>query len=279
VLTRYVTLSLGDRHDLTARAHIALLNAMAWAPAPAEFWLVTDRPDLFGFFGDRLRIQVVDAATLAAWKGRHGFFWRIELMTALTIARLGGGHTVYFDSDVLMRLPLDDLVAALSTGDVLMHEREYDLAIARRRGQRDLWRQVAGRQAAGLTVAAPCPMWNAGLIAVGDGNQPVLERALAVLDGLMDAGVAHNLVEQLAISLSLAATGRLREGRGWMDHFWCNKDGYGESIDRQLAEILYRRLPVESAVAHCKANPIVRPLIVRRRWWNRLFLGLAGMRR
>ncbi len=269
--TRFVTLSLGERHDLTARAHLSILTVMAWAPPGCEFCIVTDRPDLFAWFGDRLRTLAVDAATLRAWRGKHDFFWRVELMTVVHAAAQGPGNVVYHDSDVLMRRELTDLCAALSSGDVFMHEHEYDLAASRRAGQRRLWRQLAGRK-----VPPPCPMWNAGLIAVGAGNHAVLDQALITLDRLMDDGVAHTLVEQLAISQAFAATGRLRAGQPWMDHFWSNKDGYAVAIDRQLAQILTRRLDVETAIALVRAEPILLPLVVRRRWWSKLLIRLAG---
>lgn len=268
--TRFVTLSLGERHDLTARAHLSILSAMAWAPAGSEFCIVTDRPDLFGWFGPRLRILAVDAATVRAWRGRHDFFWRVELMTVVHAAAQGPAHVVYHDSDVLMRRDLTDLCSALAVGDVFMHEHEYDLASSRRAGQRRLWRQVASR------IPAPCPMWNAGLIAVGAGNHAVLGNALETLDRLMDEGVAHTLVEQLSISLAFAATGRLRDGRTWMDHFWSNKEGYAVAIDRQLAQILTRRLDVDGAIALVRSEPILLPLVVRKRWWSKLLIRLAG---
>lgn len=273
MLTRYVTLSLGERHDLTARAHLALLAAMAHAPQPAEFCLVTDRPELFRWFGDRLRLLIVDPDTLTRWKGRHGFFWRVELMTVVHAAAQGPAHVVYLDSDVLARRSLEGLVTGLAAGEVFMHLHEQDLATARRAGDRRLWRLVRGREG----FAAPCPMWNAGVIAVGADNHAVLDRALASLDSLMDAGVHHTLVEQLAISATFAATGRLKAAAGLMDHFWSNKEGYGRDIDRQLAEILYRGLDVEAAIAYVRAHPIIRPLVVRRRWWNRLFRPFAGV--
>ena len=270
MITRFVTLSLGDRHDLTARAHLSILSAMAWAPTGSEFCIVTDRPELFDWFGNRLRILAVDAATVKAWRGKHDFFWRVELMTVVHAAAQGPAHIVYHDSDVLMRRDLAPLCAALAAGDVFMHEHEYDLARSRRAGQRRLWRQISAR------IPAPCPMWNAGLIAVGAGNHGVLAQALDGLDRLMDEGVAHTLVEQLAISLAFSATGRLRAGREWMDHFWSNKEGYAVAIDRQLAQILTRQLDLDAAIALVREQPILLPLVVRKRWWSRLLIRLAG---
>ena len=270
MLTRYVTLSVGDRHDLTARAHLAVLAMMAHAPQPAEICIVTDRPELFRWFGERLRLLIIDAATLAAWKGRHDFFWRVELMTVVHTAAQGPAHVVYFDSDVLARASLAPLVEGLASGDVFMHLHEHNMASRRCSGDRQLWRQMVGREAGGVHFSAPCPMWNAGVIAVGAANHPLLGRALGALDGLMDGGIHHNMIEQLAISTVFAATGRLRPAAQWLDHFWENKAGYSREIDRQLAEIHYRGMSVDDAVSYVHSHPIIRPLRVRRRWWNRL---------
>ncbi|MDP3073199.1 MAG: hypothetical protein Q8N18_23095 [Opitutaceae bacterium] len=276
MLNRFVTLSVGGQHDLTAWAHVSILSAMAWAPPDSEFCIVTDQPESFGWFGDRIRILRVDAATLWDWRGRHDFFWRIELMCVVHAAALGPANVIYHDSDVLMRKDLSGLCSALSAGDVFMHEFEYELSTARRRGQRRLWRQIAGREVAGYRMAAPRPMWNAGLIAVGSETHALLDQALVLLDGLMDEGVRHNLVEQLAISTVFGATARLRQGRPWMDHFWANKDGYAVAMDRQLAQILTLGLDVDSAVSMVRREPILLPLVVRKRWWSKLLARVAG---
>lgn len=276
MLNRFVTLAVGGQHDLTAWAHISILSAMAWAPPDSEFCVVTDHPESFGWFGDRIKILRVDAATLREWRGRHDFFWRIELMCVVHAAAQGPANIIYHDSDVLMRTDLANLCSALTDGDVLMHEFEYELSTAKRRGQRRLWRQVAGREVAGFQLTAPCTMWNAGLIAVGSANHALLHRALVLLDDLMDEGVRHNLVEQLAISTVFGATARLRQGRPWMDHFWANKDGYAVAIDRQLAQILTLGFDVDSAISMVRREPIVLPLVVRKRWWSILLARLAG---
>jgi len=276
MLNRFVTLSVGGQQDLTAWAHVSILSAMASAPPNSEFCIVTDQPESFGWFGDRIKILRVDAATLRDWRGRHNFFWRVELMCVLHAAAQGPANVIYHDSDVLMRKDLSNLCSALDEGDVLMHEFEYNLSTAKRRGQRRLWLQVAGREVAGFRLTAPGAMWNAGLIAVGSRNHALLDQALILLDALMDEGVHHNLVEQLAISTVFGATTRLREGRPWMDHFWANKDGYAVAIDRQLAQILTLGLDVDSAISMIRQEPIVLPMVVRKRWWSIMLARLAG---
>ena len=40
--------------------------------------------------------------------------------------------------------------------------------------------------------------------------------------------------------------------------------------------MLIRGLDLDQAIAEVRAHPIQRPLMVRRRWWNRYFARLAG---
>ena len=276
---RFLTFSLGDEPGYTARAHFAMLAMMAQAPAGSEFLLITDRPQHFRWFGDRVRVSGIDAATLRSWRGPQDFFWRIEIEVLRHAASFGPADLVYFDSDVLARRPVDELVQALGAGDVFMHLHEHDLASSPRRGQRELWHLVQSRIIAGSPVIPPAPMWNAGVMAVGQQNLALIDRVLAACDELTAAGITHFLTEQFAYSHVFAATGRLRAASPWMDHFWGNKPGYDQDIYQQLALIHCRGLSVSEAVAFVRDHPIVRPLMVRRRWWNRYFTNLAGVDR
>lgn len=274
--TRFLTFSLGDGPAYNARAHLAMLAMMAQAPAGSEFLIISDRPDHFRWFAGHATVSGIDAATIRSWKGPQDFFWRVEIEVLRHAATFGPANLVYFDSDVLARRPVAELVHGLEAGDVFMHVHEADLAGSRRRGQRDLWRQLQGRTVAGTPVVAPAPLWNAGVMAVGRQDTALIDRVLAACDELTGAGITHFLTEQFAYSHVFAATGRLRPASPWMDHFWCNKPGYDQSIYEQLAQIHYHGWSVPEAVAFIRDHPIQRPLVVRRRWWNRFFVGLAG---
>lgn len=276
--TRFLTFSLGDAPAYTARAHLAMLAMMGHAPAESEFLIITDRPQHFRHFENHAVISGVDDATISRWKGPQNFFWRIEIEVLRHAASFGPAHLVYFDSDVLARKPVGDLVAGLAAGDVFMHVHESDLAHSLRRGQRDLWRQLQGRRTiGGIPVVPPAPLWNAGVMAVGHQQVDLIDRVLATCDELTAAGITHFLTEQFAYSHVFHATGRLRAASPWMDHFWCNKPGYDQSIYEQLTQIHYQNMSIPEAVAFVRAHPIHRPLVVRRRWWNRFFIGLSGL--
>lgn len=213
----------------------------------------------------------------ADWSGPQRFFWRTKLKAVVAACELGPADVVYADSDMVARAPFADLSAALAAGDTFMHEHEYVLSRRGRKGDRALWQQVRGRTAGGVEIRDPAPMWNAGLVAVGAAKLPLLADCLRVCDELTAAGVSHNLLEQFAWSIRLHADGRLREGRRWFDHYWGNKPGWDEAIDALLSRILIDRLDLPAAVALVRAHPIRRPLLVRRRWWNRWFIPFSGL--
>ena len=276
---RIVLLTFGDHIETHWQAHHCLLTTMAQAPTDTEYVLVTDRANHYRWFGDRVRFLSVDAGKLATWKGAHGFFWRVKLEAVLAAARLDGAvpaHTCYLDSDILCRQPLADFVAALAAGDTFMHLQESVFAHARRSSHRTLRDHLVGKAIAGLPITGDHAMWNAGVVAVGAGQVELLARALALCDAIITADYTHRLAEQFAFSAALQSSGRLRPAEPWFDHYWGNKPGFQQSITEQLATFLVRGMGVDQAVAHVRAHPIQRPLIVRRRWYNRLFAPLAG---
>lgn len=277
MLTRIFTFTVGDRHDIVARTYLALLSAIAWAPREAEVALVTDRPGLYRWFGDRLRLYPIDAATVRAWRGRHDYFWRAKMQSLIYAAAQSPANILYLDSDVLVRKPLDDLVTAVEGGDVFLHVEEQDLAKAKRRGDRRMWRNLRGRTAAEVTFADSCPMWNAGVIAVGAERHALLERGLEILDALNDGGFDHWLAEQLSVGVALRETKRIRPAEAWMTHYWGNKEGYQPDIDQQLVHFLCCGMGVDEAAAYVREHPILKPVLVRRsRWWQKALRRLAG---
>jgi hypothetical protein len=273
--TRYALFVFGDHIATHCQAWLALLTTMAHAGQPAEFVVLTDHPALYAWFGSRVSALPVTEATMREWRGSSGFFWRMKIQAVRYAASLGPAHVVYLDSDILARQPLAPLSAALAAGAVFMHEREFALGTSRRRGHRQLARQLVGTSSAGVTVTADTAMWNAGVVAVGAAHHGLLDQTLERCDAFCRSGT-HTLLEQLAFSVSLSTTGRLGPASAWFDHYWGNKPGFQHAITAQLAELQVRGMHVEQAIAFVAAHPIQRPLMVRRRWWNRYFAGLAG---
>ena len=274
--TRYLLLVFGDGDSHYHQAQHAILSLLAHVPAEAkagesEVVVVTDRPQRFAWLASLITVEVVDEATLTAWRGASGFFWRIKLHALL--AHAGTDHAlVYLDSDVLVRKNLAPLLAHLEAGGTAMHVREFNLAARRRRGDKALYAAAGGRLWAGLAVDADSWMWNAGVAAVGPAGKPLLAKALAACDELCAGLGIHSLNEQLALSLALASGGKHIPAQPWIDHYWDNKPGYLDSIVAQQARFLMTNATPAEAVAWVRDHPIERPLSVRQTWWQKRLL-------
>lgn len=278
VLTRWLFLVFGESDEHYAQAHLAALTLLAHAPEPRELLLATDHPARFAWLARApgVRVAALEPAQLTAWKGAHGFFWRIKLM-AIRAHLPDDGALVYLDSDTFARSPLGPLVARLASGARLMHERERPLAESRRRGDRTLWAACRGRDFGGVRVAEDAAMWNAGVVGVGPDGGPAIDRAIAACDAFCAAFGNHNLNEQFALSLALAEGGRLEPASPWIDHYWGNKPDHARAIGAQLGRILGDGLDPLAAAAWVAANPIRLPLHVRRPWWKKALARRLGV--
>ncbi len=272
--TRFVFVTFGDREALHVQAWYSMLSVMAYAPRDIEIVMVTDAPERYRWFGDRVRVVPVDAGRIRAWRGAHDYLWRVKIEAMRHGATLGPEPIVYCDCDVVARADLAPMLRQLAGGAVFMHHRELELGRMTRRTMRPLRDHIVGRSWAGLPVTGASTMWNAGVVGVADHS--LIDRALVMCDEMMDSGFQHSLYEQLSFSLTLAAAGRLAPAEPWMVHYWDNKEGWSISVAESVAAIAVRGLDVDGAIEYVRTHPINRPVQVRKKWWNRYFVKLAG---
>jgi hypothetical protein len=277
VLNRLCLVSFGDRDEWYAQAYLAILTALGRIPPPCEVVVATDRPERYRWFGDRIHIEPLTPKQTERWSGPQRFVWRVVLKAIAEIARRPPfANLLYVDVDTLVRRPLDDLFALLQSGVVFLDKRESRLC--RRRGDhRRLWKQVRGRTFLGFRVHERTEIWNSGVVALGAENLYLAEKSLGLCDAMTAAGVQNRLVEQLAQSVVLEATGRLREAAPWIDHYWGNKPGYDARVHEQLATILVRGMSVAEAMEYVRDHPIRRPLRMKPRWWHAYLRRFAGV--
>jgi hypothetical protein len=268
VLNRLCLVSFGDRDAWFAEAYLAILTALDRLPPPFAVVVATDRPERYRWFGERIRIELLSPERIERWSGPQRFVWRVVLKAiAETARRPPNANFLYVDVDTLVRRPLDDLFALLRSGAVFLDKRESRLW--RRRGDhRLLWNQVRGREFLGFHIDRRTEMWNSGVVGLGAENLHLAERSLQLCDAMTAAGVQNRLVEQLAQSVVLVASGRLREATPWIDHYWGNKAGYDTGVHERLATILVRGMGVDEAIRYVRDHPIGGPLRMKPRCWH-----------
>ena len=77
--TRYLTLAYGNSADVYSQSAMLLVSLLAYAPAPCELVVVTDRPQRFAWFGKAVRLATIDRHELEAWQGTPPISMRVKL--------------------------------------------------------------------------------------------------------------------------------------------------------------------------------------------------------
>jgi hypothetical protein len=274
VTTRYLTLAYGDGADACSQAAMLLVSLVAYAPAPRDLVVVTDRPERFAWFGETIRIVSLDRRQLDAWRGTPSISMRIKL--EVIRANWPDGAVAFVDADVLARAPLALFESRLEAGDLFMHKHEYDFGGSKRRGNRALWNELRGRSFAGWEVRSGDAMWNSGVLAAPAADRALFDEALQFYDAMVAAGGRHFATEQLVEGVVLGRTGRLRPAAQWFTHYWGNKPAYTAAINARLDAARAEGLSVEEFAGRYREDPIDLPSEVRltarekvARWFSR----------
>jgi len=270
--TRIVFLTIGDDDELHQQCFIALLSCMGQVQTSAVDWVViTDRPQRYRFFGERVDVFAPDADTLRRWRGPHELFSRIKIEALLELERSRGpAHTLCLDSDILARRPLDDLLARIAGGELFMHRIEYRWCRPRSPRQKKVWQHLAGKRYAEHLVDESVVMWNAGVQGLPWEDRAVLDKELAVYDAFSEDGLfkLRHTTQQHTISLVMQRHAALQPAEDWFVHYWGNKHGHMPAIRERLAHILAAGLDVDQAARYVIDQAIELPELCKDRWWH-----------
>jgi len=275
-MTRWGVLAYGSKPRRHSEAHGAILSAMAHAPPGVEFHVLTDQPDRYRWLRDSVTIEHLSATTLRTWRGPTQDRYRPKIETLRLLARAGGGHVVLVDTDTLARRDLESMLERLDRGVFLLHEREYELATAPRRGDRTLKDEIVGRTWSGVAAGPRTAMWNGGVIGCPAAQLAVLDEVVQVFDSMRPAS-RHFAIEQLAYSVVFAARGTIEEAAPWVDHYWANRPFFSRAIEHDLATQLLSGLKPAEVAARWRDYPIQGPLDGRPVGWRRLMQQLTGL--
>jgi len=239
-----------------------LVSLLAYAPAPRELVVVSDRPERFAWFGNAVRVVSLERHQLEAWRGAPPISMRIKL-EVIRANWPAAGALALVDADTLAREPLAAFEARLQAGEVFMHKHEYDFGRSKRRGNRALWNELRGRSFAGWEVRGGDAMWNSGVLAAPAADRALFDQMLQFYDAMVAAGGRHFATEQLVEGVVLGRTGRLRPAAQWFTHYWGNKPAHTAAINARLEAAHKESLSVEEFVTRYRQDPIDLPSEVR----------------
>ncbi len=266
--------------DHTNECKFALARFLRLAtPATRErcrLHIYTDRPDDwkgFDFAPLDARLEVVEPAVFALWKGPHDFVYRVKIESLRHLA--GGvseGWLVMMDTDTHLREDLGPMLDGLEAGTVYMHLNEGPITAANGFGE---WE----RYLAGAGFPRGLQMWNSGVVALAAAAvEGFVDEALEVTDRVYAAFPRH-ICEQFALGYCLQRLYSLEAAERWVFHYWGLKDF------RKLLRALLERPGVRDGLARLtEATELVLPESIEaerkrlKRQPLRLFRQLTGQR-
>ena len=262
---RFGLLAYGPSGRLHRDAAVALLTVMAHRPPDSEIVVMTDRPELYRWFGATITVDALTEAGLTAWRGPMGDRYRPKIEALRRLAD-GTADIALIDADTMARRDLAPFAERLAAGGLMLHRREYALAAPPRKGDRSLRTEILGRSWQGIAPGPDASMWNGGIIASSRRHLGIFDRALAVFDEMRVAS-RHFAVEQLTYSIVFPAYGPVEEAAPWFDHYWANRGWFDRAVERFLSRALLEGWSPAAASERLRHHPIVGALDTRVPWW------------
>jgi len=261
-------LAYGASGRLHRGAAVALLTVQAHRPDEAEIIVLTDRPDLYLWFGSSIIVERLTESTLEDWQGPLGDRYRPKIEALRRLAADGAADVALVDADTMARRDLGPFADRLAAGAVFLHRREYALSDPPRKGDRPLRREILGRSWQGIAPGDTAAMWNGGVIASSRRHRGIFDRTLAVFDEMRVAS-RHFAVEQLAYSIVFPAYAPIEEARPWFDHYWGNRGWFDGAVAGFLGRARHGALSAADAAHELRHCPMVGPIDARVPWWRR----------
>jgi hypothetical protein len=242
---RWIYLTAGSDLIFRKQAFLSIASLLARSDGRARVTLYTDAPAAHAWLASHVDLVSLDPALLARWVGPERFFFRAKPCLLLHHAERHPGEAVfYLDTDTLCTGDPLDLERRLLAGAFFLHVPEYRVCDGRTKERREYRRRLLDRPLpGGLALRTDSQMWNAGLLGLGPGDQPLVRTVLAAVDAMTALGLSPRtrLKEQLAFSLAAATTGRLQPIGDAFTHYWGNKAAWEAWTDAWLLAALSAR--------------------------------------
>lgn len=226
-----VLLTFGDRLENHYQASFAILSYLK-SKQINHVCVVTDRPEFYQYFGDKVDLIEINDSIMQEWRGEHDFFWRIKMKAIEAAAfKHQNQDILYVDSDTIYVQNLDKIKKNLDIGTAYMHEKEGKISQLPSKTISNMWKILNGNTYGSFTIDEQTEMWNAGVIAIPRQQAlDVINYAIQLCDEMCATDCPRRLVEQFAFSLSLKEKLNLMPAEAEIAHYWGNKPEWNQKI-------------------------------------------------
>jgi hypothetical protein len=209
----------GNQDVYRREAKFSMLTALAQLKRGESLCIrvMTDRPqDYAGWPVDTIAL---DEQTMAQWQGENGYHHRRKACAIAQGLKLAH-KTLFVDTDTLFLESPHRVFERIGPGRYVMDRFEYD------------WSYVCDRpdyvklgrclQAHGISSHNSFKLYNSGLCGVTDGDTPLLEESIRLIDEWTRGSFDIHTIEQIALSFAMR-NHPVQEAKKFIYHYFAEK--------------------------------------------------------
>lgn len=238
-----VLLSFGSKIENHYQAAFSILSFLV-KDEIEKVIVVTDNPEFYNLFKDKVEIIAINDQELESWKGKFNFFWRIKIKALETVINKNPNKDLlYVDSDTFLFGDTAAIKDGFSKGYSFMHIEEELLSKGNSKTVRNMWKVLQNKTFCGVEINSKSAMWNAGVIGLSQQDaKKIIKLSLSICDEICNTPCPRRLVEQLSFSMALNSKGQLRNCNSIIGHYWGNKKEWNEYIAKFFTTVLLKNL-------------------------------------
>jgi hypothetical protein len=229
-------LVFGNEQLYHSQAYFSICSFLSQVETTDRILVMTDAPDFYKRFNDKVKIIEISKAQIDVWKGEFSFVFRAKIKAIEHVCQLYPNQpTMYLDSDTFLFNDLKLLKKIIT--HPIMHTREGLLFELKSKTIRKLWQTIKGREFAGIQIQEKHSMWNAGVVGIPAGQSvKIINSVLQICDQILAERVGKWIVEQFSFSIVMAENGNLQAAEPFIGHYWSNKEEWNEAIQKLMLE-------------------------------------------
>lgn len=238
-----VLLSFGSKIENHYQAAFSILSFLV-KDEIEKVIVVTDNPEFYNLFKDKVEIIAINDQELESWKGKFNFFWRIKIKALETVINKNPNKDLlYVDSDTFLFGDTAAIKDGFSKGYSFMHIEEELLSKGNSKTVRNMWKVLQNKTFCGVEINSKSVMWNAGVIGLSQQDaKKIINLSLSICDEICNTPCPRRLVEQLSFSMALNSNGQLHNCNSIIGHYWGNKKEWNEYIAKFFTTVLLKNL-------------------------------------
>lgn len=183
---------------------------------------------LQSYLGQNISYQEIDHDRINFWKGEINFVHRVKIKILQDFILNHTGNVLYTDTDTIFCSDISDTYKNIADGKLYMHQNEGIIGdegnTIMRKVNRFFTSHATGKR---INISSETitnlSMYNAGVLGFNTYHAPILSQCLIFTDKIYPIFPKH-IIEQLAFSLYMQASGTVYETKEEVFHYWNFKE-------------------------------------------------------